>query len=165
MFVCYNLTLLLTVTKTLLTLVKASQTKQIEGQNLTVLSILQQSGGPYIIHIIFYYKDIACTLPQLLQWTFCSGHTPSIGISRHIRGYKSYCSWLYSVPDTDYLHSGGGGTSPHGSTRPKASIRHEQPKTPTIPPPLADMVHPIFTLSAEGREVPRFGGGGSSFFQ
>ena len=52
MFVCYNHTLLLTVTKTLLTLVKASQTKQIEGQNLTVLSILQQSGGPYIIHII-----------------------------------------------------------------------------------------------------------------
>ena len=68
MFVCYNHTLLLTVTKTLLTLVKASQTKQIEGQNLTVLSILQQSGGPYIIHIILlYYTDIACTL--LLHYT------------------------------------------------------------------------------------------------
>ena len=71
MFVCYNHTLLLTVTKTLLTLVKASQTKQIEGQNLTVLSILQQSGGPYIIHHL-YYTDIACTLP-LLSFTMCGG--------------------------------------------------------------------------------------------
>ena len=49
--------------------------------------------------------------------TFCSGHTPSVGISRHLWGYKSYCSWLYSVPDTDHLHPGGGGTSPHRLTK------------------------------------------------
>ena len=59
-----------------------------------------------------------CEIGHLLGavWTFCSGHTPSMGISRQLQGYKSYCSWLYSVPDTDYLHSGGGSTS-HRSTR------------------------------------------------
>ena len=31
---------------------------------MTVLSILQQSGGPYII-LHLYYKDMACTLPLL----------------------------------------------------------------------------------------------------
>ena len=73
MFVCYNHTLLLTVTKTLITLVKASQTKQIEGQNLTVLSILQQSGGPYIIHIIhlllYRYSLYLATILLQRSWS------------------------------------------------------------------------------------------------
>ena len=38
-----------------------------------------------------------CEIGHLLGavQTFCSGHTPSVGISRHLQGYKSYCSWLY----------------------------------------------------------------------
>ena len=60
-----------------------------------------------------------CEIRHLLGavQTFCSGHTPSVAISRQLQGYKSYCSWLYSVPDTDYLHSGGGGASPHRLTK------------------------------------------------
>ena len=93
-----------------------------------------------------------CEIRHLLGavQTFCSGHTPSVGISRHLRGYKLYYSWLYSVPDTDHLHSGGGGTS-HRSTRLRLLHGTNYIDSNLSTPPLADTVHTVFTLSA-GRQ-------------
>ena len=52
------------------------------------------------------------------------------------------------MPDTDYLHPGGGGTSSHRSTKPR--LLHDTnyiDSDHSTPPPLADTVHPVFTLS------------------